>query len=219
MLSHSIRALGLIPCARCSSGVRTAGMWSRRTSAVVTAPNVPPLAMRSAVHMGPSLLKPTQPYFSTIRPALFHRTLPCLSFYPEAPRLNLADVNVTWVRSSGKGGQAVNKNSTKACIAFDLTRCSSITPYMAERLFDLFPKHVSARGVLVAQNGASREKAQNLAAALAEIQNMLDKAAEPPPIVQVDPRDGEPSYAARIKYRRDTMRDKKEKKRKEAMRS
>ena len=94
-----------------------------------------------------------------------------------------AELEESFVRSSGPGGQNVNKLSTAVQLRFDVRQSLSLPNDVAIRLMRLAGKRLTKDGVLVliAQNHRTQER--NRAEA-------LERLARP------DPRSGRPSGAA-----------------------
>ena len=97
-------------------------------------------------------------------------------------RINLDETELeeSFVRSSGPGGQNVNKLSTAVQLRFDVRRSSSLPNDVAIRLMRLAGKRMTKDGVLVliAQNHRTQER--NRAEALERLVDMIREAAIPP---------------------------------------
>src|SRR5215213_5305674 len=90
------------------------------------------------------------------------------------------EVEESFVRSSGPGGQNVNKLSTAVQLRFDVRRSSSLPNDVAIRLMRLSGKRLTKDGVLVivAQNHRTQER--NRAEALQRLIALIQEAAVPP---------------------------------------
>ena len=73
-----------------------------------------------------------------------------------------ADLSWTAVRSSGPGGQNVNKVSSKVELLFDLRGSRALVPEVKARLRALAGKRVDAEGFLHVVSQRTRDQQQNL---------------------------------------------------------
>src|SRR5262245_40449520 len=94
--------------------------------------------------------------------------------------LDETELEESFVRSSGPGGQNVNKLSTAVPLRFNVRRSPSLPNDVAIRLMRLAGKRVTKDGVLVliAQNHRTQER--NRAEALERLVDMIREAAVPP---------------------------------------
>lgn len=67
------------------------------------------------------------------------------------------------VRSSGSGGQHVNKVASKVELYFNLQETTLITPEEKERLFSFFNNRINSKGVLLLSSSESRSQFRNKA--------------------------------------------------------
>jgi ribosome-associated protein len=71
------------------------------------------------------------------------------------------DLEFSFVRSSGPGGQSVNKVSSKVELRFRLAASSSLTPGQKRRLAAAFPAHVTRSGEFILSGDRYRSRVQN----------------------------------------------------------
>ena len=89
-------------------------------------------------------------------------------------------VSEEFIRSSGPGGQNVNKVSSKVQLRFHIDRCQTISPEVKRRLKSLGGRRVTKEGDLIIQAGRYRTQEQNRQDAWVRLQALLLKAIEKP---------------------------------------
>jgi ribosome-associated protein len=94
--------------------------------------------------------------------------------------LDEGELDFSFIRASGPGGQNVNKVSTAAQLRFDARRSPSLTPEVGARLERLAGARLTLDGVIVitARRFASQER--NRADAQARLAALIAKAAVAP---------------------------------------
>jgi ribosome-associated protein len=97
----------------------------------------------------------------------------------ETIALNDDEVEERFVRSSGPGGQNVNKVASAVELRFDIAK-SSLPPDVKERLLALAGNRITADGVLLIDSREHRAQIQNREAARARLVALLQHAARRP---------------------------------------
>jgi len=98
------------------------------------------------------------------------------------PTLSLDDSEVTldFIRSSGPGGQNVNKVATAVQLRFDLLSSSSLPVDVKERLVKLAGNRMTDEGILLIEAKRYRTQEQNRLDAFARLSALVQKALVPP---------------------------------------
>ncbi|AWN40649.1 aminoacyl-tRNA hydrolase [Methylobacterium durans] len=91
-----------------------------------------------------------------------------------------AELEESFVRASGPGGQNVNKLSTAVQLRFDVRRSASLPDAVAVRLMRMAGRRLTAEGVLVIAAQRFRTQERNRADARERLAAMVAEAAVPP---------------------------------------
>ena len=89
-------------------------------------------------------------------------------------------VRFDFVRSSGPGGQNVNKVATAVQLRFDARNCKSLKPGVRERLYRLAGKSVNSAGEVIIEAKRYRSQQRNRDDALDRLARLIEKASVPP---------------------------------------
>jgi len=84
------------------------------------------------------------------------------------------------VRSSGSGGQHVNKTSSKVELAFNLEESSVLTETQKSRLKNKLKNRLNREGVLVLQCSESRSQHKNKSLVIARFLNLISNHLKVP---------------------------------------
>ena len=91
-----------------------------------------------------------------------------------------SELHFDFVRSSGPGGQNVNKVASVVQLRFDIHSSTSIPEEIKPRLVKLAGKRVTLDGILVLDARTSRSQSQNREEALERLRSLILKALHKP---------------------------------------
>jgi ribosome-associated protein len=90
------------------------------------------------------------------------------------------EISLEYVRSSGPGGQNVNKVSTAVQLRFNITGSTSLTPEEKARLMKIAGKRVTNDGILIIEAHTYRTQEKNREDAVQRLYALVKKASERP---------------------------------------
>jgi ribosome-associated protein len=103
------------------------------------------------------------------------------------------EITETFIRSSGKGGQRVNKVETAVQIRFNALHCETIRPEVFARLRSIAGSRMTAEGVIIITAEKYRSQLRNREEALERLSDLIRKAT----VVQRARRATKPSRNAK----------------------
>ena len=95
-------------------------------------------------------------------------------------KIPLRGLRFEYVRSSGPGGQNVNKVASKARLFWDVTSSPSLPEAVRARFLDAYSTRVTGEGILVLSSSRYRDQGRNVADCLEKLRGMLQAVAKPP---------------------------------------
>ncbi len=98
----------------------------------------------------------------------------------EKIRIRLKELRFSFSRSSGAGGQNVNKLNTKATLRWDVGHSPSLPKAMRERFIERYKRRITTSGDLVLASQRFRDQGRNVADCLEKLRGMLAEVARPP---------------------------------------
>jgi len=90
------------------------------------------------------------------------------------------EIRESFIRSSGPGGQNVNKVATAVQLRFDVRKSRSLGDDVRERLARLAGRRMTGDGVLIIESRRFRTQERNRQDARDRLAALIRKAAEPP---------------------------------------
>ena len=95
-------------------------------------------------------------------------------------RIPLSELQFTFVRSSGPGGQNVNKVNSKAVLRWPVADSPSLPDDVRQRFVAKYRRRLTGRGELVLTSQRYRDQARNIDDCLEKLRQMLAEVAKPP---------------------------------------
>jgi ribosome-associated protein len=95
-------------------------------------------------------------------------------------KIPLRELRFTFVRSSGPGGQNVNKLNTKALLRWPVTKSPSLPEAVRRRFLAKYRRRITSEGDLLITSQRFRDAGRNVADCLEKLREMLAEAAVAP---------------------------------------
>ena len=116
-------------------------------------------------------------------------------------KLRPDEIHCDFVRSSGPGGQNVNKVATAVQLRFNVRDTQSLSPEIRDRLIHMAGKRVNASGELVIEARRFRTQQRNREDAMDRLAQMIERALIRPKIRHKS-RPTAASYARRLQEKK-----------------
>ena len=126
-----------------------------------------------------------------------------------AVELPLRELHFTFARSSGPGGQNVNKVESKAVLQWDVGASRALPAALLARFRARYARRIRADGVFQLTSQRHRERERNVADCLAKLAALLAEVATPPK-PRRPTRPGRAAKERRLASKRHTSRRKAE---------
>jgi ribosome-associated protein len=98
----------------------------------------------------------------------------------DAITIPAAELQVSFARSAGPGGQNVNKVNTKAQLRWAARESAALPPAVKARLLARYGNRINNEGELVLTSDEHREQARNLNACREKLRAMILSVLKPP---------------------------------------
>lgn len=90
------------------------------------------------------------------------------------------EFKISYVRSSGAGGQNVNKVSTKAVLKWNVKESEGLSYYVKKRFLTRWSSRISSDGVITLTSDKHRSQTRNLDEVLVRLKTMVEEVLVPP---------------------------------------
>lgn len=95
-------------------------------------------------------------------------------------RIPAGELDFSFSRSSGAGGQNVNKVNTKVSLRWNIDKSTSINKAVKERFYKKYKRRISDGGWVMIHSQRYRSQARNIADCIDKLHDLLETVARPP---------------------------------------
>ena len=99
---------------------------------------------------------------------------------PARIAIPIREIRFQYARSSGAGGQNVNKVATKAILRWPVTDSRAVPAAVRARFLVRYRRRITQEGELVLSSQRFRDRGRNVADCLEKLREMLEAVATPP---------------------------------------
>lgn len=135
---------------------------------------------------------------------------------PGDVRIPLGELNFSFVRSPGPGGQHVNKTSTRVELRFNLDASPSIPAWLRDRARNRLQSRLTTDGDVVIASSQHRSQMRNRVDCIARFTEMMTAAMQPPAPKRRKTRPGRAAVARRLDSKKKHASKKSQRRRPEA---
>jgi ribosome-associated protein len=121
--------------------------------------------------------------------------LPLMEIHPKIPDVPREELTITFARSSGPGGQNVNKRRTKAVVKWHVESSPTYSEQEKQRMLTKLANRINNEGFLVVDADAERSQDQNKSNAIAELQRLVRDALKP----EIPRIETKPTHASKVR--------------------
>ena len=94
-------------------------------------------------------------------------------------KIPLAQFTFSFARSSGPGGQHVNKVNTKVTLHWNIMETESISDALRDRFCSRYHRRINKQGELVLRSQRFRDRGRNVADCLQKLRQMILEVSKP----------------------------------------